>query len=109
MSELEYLGRIGYKRGEMLQGLLIHTMSQHVMKDKKVILFGAGMNAFYAETMLKEKGIELFGYVDNLEKLWGSKLRGKSIYSPYELFKSDEYYYIITVDRKSTRLNSSHP
>ena len=41
MSELEYLGRIGYKRGEMLQGLLIHTMSQHVMKDKKVILFGA--------------------------------------------------------------------
>ncbi len=101
MSELEYLGRIGYKRGEMLQGLLIHTMSQHVMKDKKVILFGAGMNAFYAETMLKEKGIELFGYVDNLEKLWGSKLRGKSIYSPYELFKSDEYYYIITVCQSS--------
>lgn len=97
MSNIEYLGKIGYRNGNPMQGLIIYTSSEKDMNDKKIVLVGVGENSFYMESFLKEKGIEIFAYADNSKKLQGGYLRGKKIYSPFELFNCDEYYFIITV------------
>lgn len=96
MASMEYLGRIGYQRGRIMQGVLIHTLCSKDMKNKKVVLLGAGENSFYAEMLLKERGINVYAYADNSPKLQGTSLRDKIIYSPYELF-DDQYYFISTV------------
>lgn len=57
MASMEYLGRIGYQRGRIVQGILIHSLCSEDMENKKVILLGAGKNSFYAEMLLKERGI----------------------------------------------------
>lgn len=96
---VEYLGRIGYNCGRLMQGFLINThLYLQEIKSKKVILLGMGENSIYAEKSLKEKGIDIFGYADNSEKLQGRGIDGKNqIYSPYDLFPNDDYYFIITV------------
>lgn len=98
MGSVEYLGKIGYKYGNAMQGLLIYTCSAEDMINKKIVLVGIGENSFYAETFLEKKGLEVFAYADNSQKLQGGYLRGKRVYSPFELFGSDEYYFIITVN-----------
>lgn len=82
-----------------MQGFLINThLYLQEIKSKKVILLGMGENSIYAEKSLKEKGIDIFGYADNSEKLQGRGIDGKNqIYSPYDLFPNDDYYFIITV------------
>lgn len=100
MSNIEYLGRTGYWRGRLLQGFLIHTKIRlSELKDKKVILLGAGDNSVYAENLLAAEGVSVFAYADNSKKLCvGGGIRGKEIFSPYELFDNNEYYFIITVN-----------
>lgn len=98
---LEYLNKIGYKNGKVMQGFLIslYTNIQELAKtDKKIIILGVCENGFYAEKLLQEVGIETYAYADNAQRLQGRKIRGKQIYSPYEIFKDvDEYYLIIAV------------
>lgn len=96
MGSVEYLGKIGYKFGKAMQAFLIHSFSAKEMYNKKIILLGVGENAFYAEMLLKQKGIEIFAYADNSKKVQGY-LRGKKVYSPFELFNNNDYYFIITV------------
>lgn len=70
MSNIEYLGRTGYWRGRLLQGFLIHTKIRlSELKDKKVILLGAGDNSVYAENLLAAEGVSVFAYADNSKKL----------------------------------------
>lgn len=97
MAYMEYLGRIGYQNRKIMQGILIHIHEPEDMKNKKVIILGAGVNSFFAEMLLREKGVNIYGYADNFDKIQGSSLRRNMIYSPYELFHDDQYYFIITV------------
>ncbi len=99
MCNIEYLGRTGYWRGKLMQGFLINTqINLDEIKEKKVILVGTGDSSLYAENLLAAKGINVFAYADNSNKLWGKSIRGKKIYSLYELLNSSEYYFIITVN-----------
>lgn len=106
---IEYLGRIGYKKGQLRQGLLANTeLHLQEIKDKKIILLGgAGEIGIYAEMLLKEKQIEVFAYADNSERVCRcSGLRGKKIGTPYQFFTDDEDYYFIicSYDVAVTRL-----
>lgn len=75
---VEYLGRIGYRHGELMQGFLVNLQIQlHKLTDKKIVLLGVGENSVYAEMLLKNKNLEIFAYADNSRKLWGKSLRGK--------------------------------
>lgn len=101
VCNFEYLDKIGYRDGKIMQATMIHVSNaffdvEH-MKKKRVVLFGAGENAVFAEMLLKEKGIDIFAYADNSEKLQGTLLRGKRIGSPYDFFNNEEYYFVITV------------
>lgn len=97
---VEYLGRIGYKGGVLRQGILVNTelYLQEIKKKKIILLGGASESGIYAEMLLKEKGIEVYGYADNSERVCKcSGLRGKVIGTPYQFFGEDEYYFIICV------------
>lgn len=84
---VEYLGRIGYNCGRLMQGFLINThLYLQEIKSKKVILLGMGENSIYAEKSLKEKGIDIFGYADNSEKLQGRGIDGKIRFIPRMIF-----------------------
>lgn len=86
MCNLEYLGRTGFWNGRCMQGFLINTqINLSEIKEKKVILVGVGDNSVYAENLLAANGINVFAYADNSKKLWGKIIRGKKIYSLYDL------------------------
>lgn len=68
--------------------------------NKKIVLVGTGDNSFYAEKLLGEIGIQIYAYIDNLEKVQGDFLRGKQVYSPYDLFKEEDVYFIIAVSNQ---------
>lgn len=96
---VDYLGKIGYIQGELRHGFLINmSQSMKNIKNKKIILLGAAENSIYAEMLLKNNNIKVVAYADNSENVCGNVLRGKKIYSPYELFEDRENYFIITVN-----------
>lgn len=101
MASLDYLGRIGYQNGKIIQGILIHTFDSEYMKNRKVVIFGAGENSFIVEMLLREIGVKVHAFADNSAKLQGNSLRGKRIYFPYDLFNNDEYYFIISVSENN--------
>lgn len=98
--KLEFLGRIGYRAGQSLDGFLI-SLNQDIENltkcNKKIVIVGTGDNCFFAEKLLEEKGIKIHAYADNLSRVQGSILRGRKIYSLYDLFKDKDVYFIIAV------------
>lgn len=98
--KIEYLDRIGYIRGRIQSGFLVDMMGDGIKdiinSEKKVILLGVGENCFFAEMLLYKKGLEVYGYADNSIKCQGQFLRGKQIFNPYECFKWENTYFIIT-------------
>lgn len=98
--KIEYLDKIGYIGGNLHGGFIIDVMGNGIddikKTGKKIILFGAGENSFFAEMLLLEKGLEIYGYADNSLKLQGQFLRGKEIFNPYDCFKWEDVYFIIT-------------
>lgn len=94
---VEYLGQIGYMAETCVQGFLISTV-QTIDKlrytDKKIVLLGIGENGFYAERLLNDIGIEFYAYADNAPRFSQNDctLRGKTVYSPYDLFDRDDIF-----------------
>lgn len=99
MGNIEYLGRIGYRHGKLMQGFLVNTkLHLKEIRNKKIVLLGLGENCTYAEKLLGHRNIKIHAYADNSKELWGKTLGEGRIYSPYELFDNDEYYFIISVN-----------
>lgn len=101
----EYLGQIGYKADTCIQGFLVsiyHDISHLKAENKKIVLFGVGENGFYAEKLLDDIGIDIYCYADNSEKKFkeGCTLRGKKVYTPYDLFEREDIYFIIAVGKE---------
>lgn len=75
---VDYLGKIGFRKGMAMQGFLVNTqMCLQEIRNKKVVLLGMGENSIYAEMLLREKKIQIFAYADNSTKIQGKILRGK--------------------------------
>lgn len=104
--KIEYLDKIGYTRGGLQSGFLIDMMGCGIggikKSGKKIILLGVGENGAFAEMLLLRRGIEVYGYADNSAKLQGRFLRGKEICNPYDLFKREDVYFIITTQIQRT-------
>ena len=97
---LEWLSNLGYRRGhEMNAYLLGMNDGFEFLKNKKIFLFGAGENGFLTQTVLRDKGIDIAGYIDNNEALIGKSIGGKNIFSLYDLI-NEKIYIIISVDEK---------
>lgn len=98
--KIDYLDRIGYIRGNLYSGFLIDLMGNGIddikKSGKKIILLGAGENGFFAEMLLKKKGMEIYGYADKSIKIQGRFLRGRQILNPYDCFRREDVYFIIT-------------
>jgi 2-polyprenyl-3-methyl-5-hydroxy-6-metoxy-1,4-benzoquinol methylase len=100
----EYLGSVGYCKGEKRQAFYVGIQGgcDYIKSlDKDIVLFGVGENACAVEMMLNINGIAIDYYVDNSEKLHGTKLRGKKIYSPYEIFQRKDVFIIIAVTNEN--------
>lgn len=103
--KLEYLGKTVYRKQNLMQGFYIGIKADlEMLKEskKKIVLFGGtGDNGFFAETLLAQKGVNVYGYADNSAKLQGKTLRGKIIYSPYEIINNDEFFVIIATSNSN--------
>lgn len=100
----KYLGKIGYKSGTVMQGFLVCTQSdidQIIQEKRKIVILGVGENGFYAEKLLQEYGGTIYAFADNSERIQNQKIRKRKIYSPYELFGNNEYYFIIAVQNNN--------
>lgn len=97
---IEYLDKIGFIKGIPQSGFLIDLMGNGIndikKSGKRIILFGVGENSFFAEMLLEKKSIEIYRYADNLSRLQGKYLRGREILNPYDCFKREDIYFIIT-------------
>lgn len=103
--KVEYLGKTVYRRQCLMQGFYVGIESdlEAIKKnEKQIVLFGGtGDNGFIAESLLAQRGIYISGYADNAEKLQGKMLRGKKIFSPYEVLNRDEFFVIIAVSNQN--------
>ncbi len=71
--------------------------NQSIYRDKKVILWGAGITGKIMMELLESFDIEIYAFCDNNEKLWGTKAHGKNIISPkqvQDVAQSEEPYII---------------
>ena len=52
------------------------------LREEKVIIFGCGTWGKKALILCDDNQIEVIGFTDNSEQLWGKKICGTSIYPP---------------------------
>ena len=54
--------------------------------NKKVFIFGAGINGKYAYSVLKRNQVEVCGFFDNNKSLWGKEIQpGIICYNPHNI------------------------
>lgn len=99
---LEFLGLIGFEKTLQKGAFLLNAFSTlEELSNRKVIIFGTGINSFFAKKLLNDKNIDVDYYIDNNVKLQGREIDGKPIVSPYDYFKKQNGHIIIAVDGKN--------
>lgn len=58
---------------------------RNVFADRKVIIFGAGVDGKFTFKLLKQQKVDVIGFCDNNSSLWGKTLHGLLVVSPDDL------------------------
>ena len=97
--KVEFMGMLGYKGGIEQNAFYISLFSELIgLRKKKVVLVGAGVDSYFAESLFKQNGIEIYAYADNSNKIIGKTINGKIIRDPNDLFiSSDDLFFVISV------------
>lgn len=66
------------------------------VKDKRIALFGSGLNATTLMELLEKSECKVLCILDNNESVWGNQLRGVTIHNPDEMDYSEIDTIIVT-------------
>lgn len=81
-----------------------YELSLQDLKNKCIVLFGAGPYGEMVKQYLSDKGIEIFCYCDNDDNKHGKCIDNKKIISPEEIINLENYIVFITARHCSNQI-----
>lgn len=73
---------------------------REVYDQKPIIIFGVGTDGKVSQHILKQMGIDVWGFCDNDSNKWGSEYDGKPVISPKEVIWEHRDKFIVLASRK---------
>lgn len=101
MLEFKYIDTVKYEAGKPRAVFLL--ADRKVMAEKRVVIFGTGLEAFVTEQYLERQKIEIECFVNNDPGMEGRALCGKLIKTPGSIWGQD--FYIIVAMSNARYLN----
>ena len=101
--QLEHMKEIEINKGIPISAFMLHIgdYKSSIIKNRKIVLFGSGLQAYIAEQCLLNRNISLDCFADNNVSLWNRVIRGKMIKNPQDVFHNKGYYLIIASENKN--------
>ena len=86
---VEFLASFSFTIGSRFIIKLIYLESKKNKQDiERIVIYGAGVSGIITKRTVEndtKNAIQIMGFIDDNQKLWGTRIEGKTVYSPTEL------------------------